>query len=101
MSAANTTVPQPVSQWGSPECLTFFASLQMVRPLDRAGKSASTPASSEWALNPEQPAFDVRRAFDAVVRLKLGALLVAVDAVTQAYGQLIVDHAARIKIPVL
>jgi hypothetical protein len=26
---------------------------------------------------------------------------VAVDAVTQAYGQLIVDHAARIKIPVL
>jgi hypothetical protein len=30
----------------------FFASLQMVRPLDRAGKSASTPASSEWGIKP-------------------------------------------------
>jgi len=64
-------------------------------------KTAARSLGIEAELLDVRTEDDVRRAFDAVVRLKLGALLVAVDAVTQAYGQLIVDHAARIKIPVL
>jgi putative ABC transport system substrate-binding protein len=44
---------------------------------------------------------DVLRAFETAARLSLGALLVGVDAVTQAHRQLIVDQAARQKIPVL
>jgi putative ABC transport system substrate-binding protein len=42
---------------------------------------------------------DVVRAFETATRLDLGALLVGVDAVTQANGPLIIDHAARTRIP--
>jgi putative ABC transport system substrate-binding protein len=44
---------------------------------------------------------DIARAFETATRLRLGALLVGVDGVTQAHHQLIVDQAARLKIPAI
>jgi putative ABC transport system substrate-binding protein len=44
---------------------------------------------------------DIARAFDAATRLRLGALLVGVDGLTQAHHQLIVDQAAQLKIPAI
>jgi putative ABC transport system substrate-binding protein len=44
---------------------------------------------------------EIARAFETATRLSLGALLVGVDGVTQAHQQLIVDQAARLKIPAI
>ena len=44
---------------------------------------------------------DVRAAFDAALRLQVGALLVGIDGFTQSNIQVIVDLAARHRLPAL
>lgn len=44
---------------------------------------------------------DVMRAFEIAQRRKLGALLVAIDAVTQALRQTIIEQAARARLPAI
>jgi putative tryptophan/tyrosine transport system substrate-binding protein len=44
---------------------------------------------------------DVRAAFDAALRLQVGALLVGIDGFTQSHIQVIVDLAARHRLPAL
>jgi len=44
---------------------------------------------------------DVPRAFDKAGALKVDALLVGVDAVTQANAQAIIDHVERLRIPAI
>src|SRR5687768_15927991 len=44
---------------------------------------------------------DIPRAFESAVHQKVNALLVGIDAVTQASLQEIVDHAARVKLPAI
>jgi putative tryptophan/tyrosine transport system substrate-binding protein len=44
---------------------------------------------------------DVRAAFDAALRLQVGALLVGIDGFTQSNIQVIVDSAARHRLPAL
>ena len=64
-------------------------------------KDAARTLGIEAELMDVRQADDVARAFEAAVRLKVGALLVGVDAVTQAHRQLIVEHAARTKLPAI
>jgi putative ABC transport system substrate-binding protein len=47
--------------------------------------------------NPE----DLRRGFDAAIRQRAGALVVALDALTQSNRQLIVDLAAKHRLPAI
>jgi putative ABC transport system substrate-binding protein len=64
-------------------------------------KNAAQSLGLEAELLDVRTRDDFHRAFAAATRLKLGALLVGVDALTQANGRLIVDSAAQMKIPAI
>jgi putative tryptophan/tyrosine transport system substrate-binding protein len=64
-------------------------------------KNAARSLGLEAELLDVRTRDDFHRAFAAATRLKLGALLVGVDALTQANGRLIVDSAAQMKIPAI
>ena len=73
----------------------------VIPPQWDATKNAARSLGLEAKLLDVRTRDDFPRAFETATRLKLGALLVGVDALTQANGRLIVDSAAQMKIPAL
>jgi putative ABC transport system substrate-binding protein len=70
-------------------------------PQWEASKTAARSLGFDVELLDVRARDDVLAAFETAARLRLGALLVGIDAVMQAHLQLIVDQAARQKIPAI
>ena len=70
-------------------------------PQWEATKSAARSLGIEVELLDVRTRSDVPRVFEAATQLKIGAVVVGIDAVTQANNQLIVDEAARLKMPAI
>src|SRR5262249_24575400 len=66
----------------------------VIPPQWDATKEAARSLGMEAELLDVLTRDDLLRSFDAANRLKLGALLVGVDGLTQAHGQLIIEQAA-------
>jgi len=66
----------------------------VIPPQWDATKEAARSLGMEAELLDVRTRDDLLRSFDAANRLKLGALLVGVDGLTQAHGQLIIEQAA-------
>ena len=71
----------------------------VIPPQWEVTKDAARSLGMEAELLDVRTRDDVPRAFEAATRLKVAALLVGVDAVTQANGQLIIDNVAIMRIP--
>ena len=81
----------------------FFNNMSnpVIPPQWEITKKAARSLGMQAELFDVRRAEDVPRAFEAAVQHKVGALLVGIDGVTQANRQLIIDHAARMKLPAI
>jgi putative tryptophan/tyrosine transport system substrate-binding protein len=71
----------------------------IIPPQWDATKGAARSLGIEAELLDVRRAEDLGRAFDTAVQRKIGALLIGVEAITQANRQPIIDHAARVQLP--
>ncbi len=83
--------------------IAFFSNMSnpVVPPQWEVAKNTARSLGIDAELLDVRGQDDVARAFETAVRRNVGALLAGVDGATQANRQLIIDHAARTRLPAI